>query len=138
MGGNSAYRAARRGIRCGRDLDAPCWVNGLGACLFDDSRDALLVLDPAGVVRDANREWRLLLGRVDRPGTPFTAPAGDGRLSDLEDQLKIAQSEGRARREFVTFHHAHGFDVRLDLKITPLRGHAGAAIDGWLMRARLA
>lgn len=139
MGGSVSKNAARLGLQCTGEGEGYCWVSDLGACLFDDSRDALALVDAWGRVVSINREYRLLFDGVGdlQPGAAVLSRGVTIGPSPLLDVVRLACAERLQRNEIIPFRHKHGFDIRLDVRVAPLRRGDGA-IGGWLVRARLA
>ena len=139
MGGRVSKNAARLDIECRCNRDVGCWASDMGARLFEDSRDALAIVDPGGHVVSINRECRLLFGGVDelQPGAKMLENGASARTSPLSDVVRLACSERLQRDEVVLFRHQHGFEIRLDVRVAPLRC-GDETIGGWLVRARLA
>jgi hypothetical protein len=107
--------------------------------LFDDSRDALALVDAWGRVVSINREYRLLFDGVGElePGAAAVSRSVTAGPSPLLDVVRLAYAERLQRDEIILFRHKHGFEIRLDVRVTPLR-RGDDAIGGWLVRARLA
>jgi PAS domain-containing protein len=111
----------------------------MGARLFEDSRDALAIVDSGGRVVSINWECRQLFGEVGdlEPGTKMLENGPSARPSSLSDVVRLAYSERLQRDEVILFRHQHGFEIRLDVRVAPLRC-GDDTIGGWLVRARLA
>ena len=113
------------------------WSWDLIATLFSDSRDALILVDRDEQVVAANEGWYLLCGADQGQllGRNFSNIVTLAHPSEMASVVQRAVTRMEAVTESVVCRHGHGFDLKLEALVMPIRDTAGDVV-GILGRLR--
>jgi PAS domain S-box-containing protein len=110
---------------------------GLASILFDDSRDALLLITADDTVTRVNNEWTVFCGgeREALIGRRVEDAICATSACEILDLVRRAKGGGEPVNARVNYRHPNGFELILDALVAPVAA-AGAVRAGYLVRLR--